>query len=606
VIGTAADTPGAGYKFGSTYTLTQNGTAQSFSFYARGSGSAQSFTPVVYRVDANGLPSSLVVKGAEVTIAALQSPGWVTSTLPATSLTAGTYLLGLMSGPNSAGASTYYNAVQNGGFWNQNTYPTAPATWGQINRENSAFSFYVTYTPAATGPPANTAPPVISGTTTVGNQLTASTGTWSGAPGAFTYQWRRCDSAGNACSDIAGAGGSTYTLVAGDVGSTLRVAVTATNGAGSAVATSAATAVIAPAPPPPPANTVLPAISGTPINGQALTATDGTWTGNPTGFAYQWRRCDSAGSACSNISGADKQTYTLTGTDVGRTLRIVVTAIGAGGSSSATSNASPLVADAPAPPSNTAPPTVSGSAVTGQALTGTLGTWTGSPAPSLAAQWQSCQGGTCSDIPGAQGGTYVVGAGDVGKTLRVVVTATNASGTATAASAQTQPVTSTPPFPVTKTFGASAPGTLVDQPGAGYKFAGIYRLQETGKLVDFRFYARGGSSQQSFVAAIYSTAAGVPNTLIVKSPVVTVAANSAAAWRTASLPTGVTLQPGDYALALLPGPNSERAFIYYEAVSGNASYWNNNGWPNPSAAWGAVINAPGTRWSFQVTYETTP
>ena len=35
-IGTASEAAGAGYKFGSTYALSQNGTAQSFSFYTRG------------------------------------------------------------------------------------------------------------------------------------------------------------------------------------------------------------------------------------------------------------------------------------------------------------------------------------------------------------------------------------------------------------------------------------------------------------------------------------------------------------------------------------------------------------------------------------------
>ena len=44
----------------------------------------------------------------------------------------------------------------------------------------------------------------------------------------------------NACADIAGATASTYTLVAADVGNTLRVVVTGTNGGGSSNATSSA------------------------------------------------------------------------------------------------------------------------------------------------------------------------------------------------------------------------------------------------------------------------------------------------------------------------------------------------------------------------------
>jgi hypothetical protein len=93
--------------------------------------------------------------------------------------------------------------------------------------------------------PTNTSSPTISGTAQEGQTLTADPGTWSGTqPIGYAYQWLRCDSAGANCTDIAGATAKTYALVSAEVGSALRVAVTASNSAGSGSAASGATATI--------------------------------------------------------------------------------------------------------------------------------------------------------------------------------------------------------------------------------------------------------------------------------------------------------------------------------------------------------------------------
>jgi hypothetical protein len=105
------------------------------------------------------------------------------------------------------------------------------------------------------------------------------------------------------------------------------------------------------APPPAPANTAPPAISGTPQEGQVLTATTGTWSNGPTSYAYQWQDCSASG--CSNIAGATSSSYTLQASDVGNTVDVVVTATNAGGSSSATSAQTSAVTAA----SSNGPPT---------------------------------------------------------------------------------------------------------------------------------------------------------------------------------------------------------------------------------------------------------
>src|SRR5688500_10369768 len=58
-VGSASEAAGAGYKFGSVFRLAQAGTATSFSWYTRGGSAAQRLKPVVYKIDALGLPSAL-------------------------------------------------------------------------------------------------------------------------------------------------------------------------------------------------------------------------------------------------------------------------------------------------------------------------------------------------------------------------------------------------------------------------------------------------------------------------------------------------------------------------------------------------------------------
>jgi len=105
-----------------------------------------------------------------------------------------------------------------------------------------------------------------------------------------------------------------------------------------------------PPPPPAPTNTVLPAISGTTTAGQTLSAGIGAWTGSPTGYAYQWQDCNASGEGCSNVNGATATDYTLSSSDVGHTVRVIVTATNEGGSTPAASAATAIVAAIPPPP----------------------------------------------------------------------------------------------------------------------------------------------------------------------------------------------------------------------------------------------------------------
>ncbi|HWF52291.1 MAG TPA: hypothetical protein VG294_16745 [Solirubrobacteraceae bacterium] len=92
--------------------------------------------------------------------------------------------------------------------------------------------------------PTNTAVPLVSGTTTTGQTLSTTPGTWSGSPTSYAYAWQDCDGTGSTCSNISGATSSTYTLVNADVNHTIRAVVTASNAGGSISASSPQTAVV--------------------------------------------------------------------------------------------------------------------------------------------------------------------------------------------------------------------------------------------------------------------------------------------------------------------------------------------------------------------------
>lgn len=112
----------------------------------------------------------------------------------------------------------------------------------------------VAVSPAGTPPtarPAVITPPTISGSAQVGQVLSSSVGTWSGAPTKFSYRWQRCSASTGSCATISKATASRYTLTPDDLGSTVLVVVTANGPGGATSADAAATSAVSPAPLPP-------------------------------------------------------------------------------------------------------------------------------------------------------------------------------------------------------------------------------------------------------------------------------------------------------------------------------------------------------------------
>ena len=123
-------------------------------------------------------------------------------------------------------------------------------TASNADGQSSANSLTTDVISASTAPK-NVSAPTISGTAGVGEEMTATKGSWTGGVRSFAYQWQRCDVTGENCADVTGATGSSYGVRAADLGNTLRVVVTATNLAGSTSASSGTSAVVKSASSPP-------------------------------------------------------------------------------------------------------------------------------------------------------------------------------------------------------------------------------------------------------------------------------------------------------------------------------------------------------------------
>ena len=197
----------------------------------------------------------------------------------------------------------------------------ATATGG--GKTQSAFSVASDVVVAAPALAATT-PPAVTGTAKAGQELTATTGVWTGTvPIAYAFQWYRCDAAGAHCSSVRGATRSTYRLVAADAGKTIGFTVNASDATGTKqpayaslvgpVAAAASTL----------AATAQPKVT---VQGQLLAVDAGRWTSKPASTTVQWERCNANGRICAAIAGATSASFTATSADSGHELVALVTA----------------------------------------------------------------------------------------------------------------------------------------------------------------------------------------------------------------------------------------------------------------------------------------
>ena len=188
--------------------------------------------------------------------------------------------------------------------------------------------------------------------------------------------------------------------------------------------------------------TTMPKISGLDAVGSTLTATPGTWSGNPAPtFVYQWQACTSvlAAPVLSQPAGCTNRTvgskYVLTAADIGK---YVTVAVKGSNSSGAVYAWSASTARPVGLPSLTTAPVISGTPAVGSTVSLNTGVWTASPT-SYSYQWLECPSAVaaasnsfpagCSRISGATTSTFAVTNTTVGKHLSARVSAINAAGT---------------------------------------------------------------------------------------------------------------------------------------------------------------------------------
>jgi len=199
----------------------------------------------------------------------------------------------------------------------------------------------------------------------------------------------------------------------------------------------------------------------------------------------------------------------------------------------------------------------------------------------------------------------VLVAADVGDTVRVVVTATNSAGSASANSAQTGVVAASGS---TVTLGNTVVGSATNPGQNGLKWGNKYTLASAGTVTKVSAYLGDNSAVsgvESFRALVYADAAGVPGALKAQSVVVSVGDGQAAGWVDFAVSPGVSLAAGSYWVVLQGGGTAGAAMRYGNNTVTGAERWNSDAFADgPSDPFGTA-GTGNWQWSLYATV-TTP
>lgn len=203
-------------------------------------------------------------------------------------------------------------------------------------------------------------------------------------------------------------------------------------------------------------------------------------------------------------------------------------------------------------PVNDVPPSVTGVAIQSRILSGFAGGWNASPPPKLSLQWTSCDssGANCVPITGATRPTYIPAATDVGHTLRLQVTAVNATKSVVLSSMPTAVVQS---GPAVAQLGDTSTGFTSVYVKSTTELSSIFTAASSGTTTDFEFFARGAGGTQVFTPKVYAVSNGAKGALLATGAATTVPMGTNGQWYVSAL-SGLHLAAGtQYVLALDPG-----------------------------------------------------
>jgi hypothetical protein len=278
----------------------------------------------------------------------------------------------------------------------------------------------------------------VSGQAVKGTVLTADP--VANEPATLAYQWQRSADGGKTWTDILGATAPTYKLGEGDENHVVRVHTLLTDGTGQTVsANSDPTASVVDVFP-----TLSVTVTGSAIEGQALTAHAVAVSDESETVHYRWQSSADGGKSWTDISGAITPTYTLGEGDENHLIR-VHTSLTDDTGQTVTANSDPTASVVDVFP--TLSVTVTGSAIERQTLTAHAVAGS-DESETVHYQWQSSADGgkSWTDISGATAPTYTLGEGHENHLIRVHTSLTDDTGqTVTANSAPTAAVIDAPP-----------------------------------------------------------------------------------------------------------------------------------------------------------------